>query len=342
MRQTFIVMHYDPLPWINAGANILGNIWNFMNQGRANRQARQYATDMYERQRQDAIEDFQRQWSLETQYNSPQAMMGRYKAAGLNPNLIYGSNQIYNPPSVRSSQAEAWKPNAPQLGTIGLGEIYDLKQREAQTDNLKANTEIANQEAKLKGIQGQNMIADLQLKIADLRRKGVDTSAAELELKKAQELYTTGIEAAKLGVRKQEADIYRTEQETISNQLRTKIELDRNEREKVMQNMNLRTGEAGLKTAQMGLAKSYEEIMNSRIQRAKTSGEMMQMGLHMKQMLQEIESKDFDLRLQKMGIKGNYGDVIRIIGMLISSKDIGEFWKKMAQGGKQGPTPMDK
>lgn len=41
---------------------------------------------MYEKQKRDAI-DF---WKMQNTYNTPTAQMERYKAAGLNPNLIYG------------------------------------------------------------------------------------------------------------------------------------------------------------------------------------------------------------------------------------------------------------
>lgn len=323
------------LPWINAGANILGNVWNLLSQGKANRDARNYAQQMYERQRADSLADFNMQWNLEKEYNSPAAMMARYKSAGLNPNLIYGSNQTYNPPAVRSAQAEAWKPTPPQLGDIGspfMG-IYDARLKEAQTDNVKKATMVAEMEAMLKQIQGQNLIADTALKnVNAAKTAGIDTDVAKNSLAQAQALFPASLEMM-------ESNIAKVKAETLSTEVGTKVNLDRNEREIAMNNMNLRTGE-------MNLKKSAEEILNYRMSRTKDTGELMQLGLKMKQLNQEIDSKALDLRLQKMGIKGNYGDLIRILGMWISSpggKSLADFVRDAFSGaGKQGPTPMQK
>ena len=85
-------------------------------------------------------------WNKANAYNSPSAQMERYKAAGLNPNLIYGSGASagntatslpkYQAPTVRYDY-EPWA----NLGAA-LSQYADLELRSAQIDNLKKNSEI--------------------------------------------------------------------------------------------------------------------------------------------------------------------------------------------------------
>ena len=57
-----------------------------------------YANQAYTRSRKDSLED----WNRQNEYNSPEAQMRRFKAAGLNPNLIYGQTNTAAP--VRSAE----------------------------------------------------------------------------------------------------------------------------------------------------------------------------------------------------------------------------------------------
>lgn len=84
-------------------------------------------------------------WNLQNQYNSPLAQMERLKAAGLNPNLIYGSGSAssgnasqmprYNAPTVKYD----YKPvvDLPRV----LSMYQDFTMRQAQIDNVKAQTQ---------------------------------------------------------------------------------------------------------------------------------------------------------------------------------------------------------
>lgn len=83
-------------------------------------------------------------WNRTNQYNSPQSQMARLKAAGLNPNLVYGTGAVanssgtpprYNPPQVQYSQMPLF--NIPQA----LSAYQDFALKSAQIDNVKANTE---------------------------------------------------------------------------------------------------------------------------------------------------------------------------------------------------------
>lgn len=95
-----------------------------------NRAQRKLSMDMYNLQRKDALADWQRQ----VDYEAPSAQMARYKSAGLNPNLIYGSQQ--NSPTVRASQMDV--PNLQPIPVPDIGgsifQYQAIKKQQAQTD----------------------------------------------------------------------------------------------------------------------------------------------------------------------------------------------------------------
>lgn len=81
----------------------------------------------------------QEQWNLANLYNDPKNQMIRLAEAGLNPNLVYGSNAVTGN---TTSPAESYKAakqefNAPQV----LQQYQDFQLKEAQTDNIKTNSE---------------------------------------------------------------------------------------------------------------------------------------------------------------------------------------------------------
>ncbi|AZL83021.1 DNA pilot protein [Apis mellifera associated microvirus 36] len=87
-------------------------------------------------------------WNRQNAYNNPAAQMERLKAAGLNPNLVYGSGSAagnttgnlprYNAPNVDYSSRQA-PIDIPSV--IGMYQDFQLKQ--AQIENVKANTDMA-------------------------------------------------------------------------------------------------------------------------------------------------------------------------------------------------------
>ena len=104
--------------------------------------SRKHNEKMYNLQRQHALED--RDWQAD--YMSPASQMARFKAAGLNPNLIYG-NASNNAPAIRSSQAGSWNPQAPRFNAgDALAQYQNTEIRKAQTDNLKVQNEKLQEE----------------------------------------------------------------------------------------------------------------------------------------------------------------------------------------------------
>lgn len=85
-------------------------------------------------------------WHRTNEYNSPQAQMERLKAAGLSPQLAYGNGTVAG----NTTPASPPKYNAPRVDysgiqpmvdpTMMLNAYQDFKLKQAQTDNVKAQT----------------------------------------------------------------------------------------------------------------------------------------------------------------------------------------------------------
>ncbi|AXH74466.1 MAG: DNA pilot protein [Microviridae sp.] len=174
---------------IDAGSNIIDSVA----QGFTNRANRKWSEKMYGRQRQDALSD----WQMQNQYNSPQSQMERLKAAGLNPNLVYGSGATATGGEVRSSSAPPGQARAPQLGLGSSIDTYlKMRSTDADIDLKKIQGMVGLVEAVLKGKQAGNVAADTESKQfdtglkRDLRDVSVQAATADLNKKLADTKFT--------------------------------------------------------------------------------------------------------------------------------------------------------
>lgn len=76
-------------------------------------------------------------FNMANAYNSPSAQMARFKAAGLNPNLMYG--QMANTASAPSISAGS-APSPSQMQAPSLMDTAQLALIDAQKDNIEADT----------------------------------------------------------------------------------------------------------------------------------------------------------------------------------------------------------
>lgn len=105
-------------------------------------------------------------WNLNNAYNTPQAQMERYKAAGLNPNLIYGEGGAssgnssspatgYSAPTLRSPQVDtSFIPTAAQQVMNGLVNASAVS---------KANSETAMNYQSLANLQQDEAIKRIKV-----------------------------------------------------------------------------------------------------------------------------------------------------------------------------------
>lgn len=153
-------------PLITGGASLIGGLINGGSQKATNEQEKQFALEMYERQKRDAND----QWTKQNEYNSPQSQMSRLRDAGLNPNLVYGNGSAVNTASpISTPQQPKWSPTAPRYGdgvngaTGALASYFDVQMRQAQIDNLKTQNSVLQADQALKQSQRLNVDANTGL-----------------------------------------------------------------------------------------------------------------------------------------------------------------------------------
>lgn len=99
------------------------------------------------------------QWELQNEYNTPSAQIERLKAAGLNPNLIYGTSPtsaVGNAGAIAPVKQSEFRADNP---IQAIATYANLKQTQATTNNTQAQNEVIQNEAALKLIQGANLSA---------------------------------------------------------------------------------------------------------------------------------------------------------------------------------------
>lgn len=125
------------------------------------------------------------------EYNSPTAQMARYKAAGLNPHLIYGqgsSGNVQSTPKYNAPRVEYGYAPPVDLPSV-ISAYQDVALKDAQTDNVLAQTRnvdaktaVEVQNELLRGKQATGQAAKNEVLI----QYGLDTAQAELQLKRSQ------------------------------------------------------------------------------------------------------------------------------------------------------------
>lgn len=135
------------MPW-SAIASIAGNIASNANinnqiseQKRENQRNRDWNLNLAKMQNQWNID----QWNRENAYNTPAAQMARFKAAGLNPDLIYGQQNL-SAASPEMTAGEGSQPtdvsNLANKRTIG-----DMMVQASQTRLTNAQAKLAESQA---------------------------------------------------------------------------------------------------------------------------------------------------------------------------------------------------
>lgn len=138
---------------------LFGAVGNVITQGMANRANKKMTRETNQMQKQLADEA----WARETAYNAPSAQMERYRAAGLNPHLIYGQNDNgyqYQTPDVETSQSVGADMSA--LSDVGIGTFQDVRMRRLQND-------ILDEELKQKVIDTDYKIENSELDVQTKR-----------------------------------------------------------------------------------------------------------------------------------------------------------------------------
>lgn len=154
------------MPW-SAIAGLAGSIINNIQQNRRAEEDRNYQSQLseWEWQRNQEATQSQREWDLamwnrQNEYNDPASQIERYKAAGINPNLIMGQGGITagNASSAPSSSAPRYNARESKLSKnfLDFSSIFnmykeltnfdlDSKQKEVEIDKRLAEINELNE-----------------------------------------------------------------------------------------------------------------------------------------------------------------------------------------------------
>lgn len=207
---------------ISSAGTIASNAINAIAQSSINKRTKDYNIQMYAQQRKDATAD----WNKQNEYNSPAAQMARFKAAGLNPNLIYGRGDSGNAAPVRSSSPQAWNPKAPDYSGIGqsIGQYYNTKMQQAQLDNLLQQNQVLQAQTK-------QITAQTEKTNTEIPNIGAETDLRrwQLSFNKATEEVNKDIKAGELGKIKADTEytLDKNTREALSNIVSVKEGLTR-------------------------------------------------------------------------------------------------------------------
>lgn len=150
------------IPILPLLAPVVGGIINGVLGGNATENANRENRDWAREQQQIQNEYNTSMWERQTEYNNPQNTMKRYVDAGLNPNMIAGQatgNMAQAPQGSAPANYVAQPKQIPDAMGI-LGQFNNLRLGEAQTDNLKVNNTVQQEEAALKAAQTQGILIE--------------------------------------------------------------------------------------------------------------------------------------------------------------------------------------
>lgn len=259
-------------PWIAAAEAVMNPVFAHL----TNVKQRKFTREMYGRQRQDALADYE----MQNTYNSPRAQMQRFQEAGLNPNLIYG--QSNEGATVRSSSSSGGNATPPEISGRGMRESlmqgYDIKQRSAQTDLLAKQLQLMDEDIKLR-------TAQQWATVAGTGKTHAETEGILFDLGIRKDLRETTIEG-------KQAEVGRLKAET----------------EKIIMEMAQMALTNPLKVQEMVL-----DILQKQKNVSKTDAEINEINARINLAKQELTIKGFDEMLVKRGINPKDPGAIRFL-----------------------------
>lgn len=222
---TVIVMPAWVAPALAFGASALSGFLGFKDNEKARKeQSKQNALD-----RQFQLD----MWNRTNAFNHPMQQMLRLKAAGLNPNLVYGNGADVTASNQQMPQSRPLPhPNAGQMIGSTLETMVDIGMKEMQKDLMAI--EIANKTqniaesqirgAKMSGVDTNKVIADtyatyqnISKSKAEMVGMGITQERDMFELGKAKELRQNSMDVANESLRN--IQLRNAEQELINAQM---------------------------------------------------------------------------------------------------------------------------
>lgn len=164
-----------------------------------------------------------RQWNKQNAYNTPKAQMERLKAAGLNPNLVYGNGSVAN----TADAPKVAEVKESDMGSRSIAQYTDLKQKALQNDILEKqaqyyDAQIRNIDSEISFREGERT-TNLQ---SGTQRNLTETEFKKLMLTNENQRFTVDQQGKKQQILESQKRIENMEQQMryypkiVQNQLR--------------------------------------------------------------------------------------------------------------------------
>lgn len=282
-----------------AGGSAIGaNLINAVTTGLANRANRKWNEKMYAQQRNDALAD----WHMQNAYDSPEEQMKRLKAAGLNPNLVYGHGaDAGSSSSVRQSSPGSYDPRPIHVESSGIADAaslyFDTKIKEQTAKNMQAQNALTDQQV----LEAAARINNIN---ANTAKTAQDTQIGSATLKRAEEIAQTSLDQSKASL--------------DQTRVNTQYTMAQNLRAEMMQGYNVQEAAARIKNIQASTANTKQTTQNLQVdEEAKKlelelrkrygMGEGTRKALTDYQIIENMRKdgqlKELDIKLKKAGIQ---------------------------------------
>lgn len=270
--------------WIGAAIAGAATLAGLYTGWRTNKQNMQSQSDQNQKDRDAQLAQWQRErdqnqkdFANQNAYNNPIQQMTRLRQAGLNPHLIYGKGADQSAAQIKSATANMSNQNAPQSNTSYVNDaiatggnaamnVYDMRVKQAQTDNLHTSNQLMAKE----GI----------LKDANTAKVMQDTARSKYDLNLAQGLRENVITAAQLNNDKMQQDI-------STSKTSQQFTLDANQRAQLSNSANVK--------------KTIQEIVNMRQQNSTNKQQLTNLQIDQKAKEFDVEFKKLEKIRQDMG-----------------------------------------
>lgn len=174
-------------------------------------------------------------WNRQNEYNSPSAQMKRFKAGGLNPHLIYGQGSVAGN---TSGSAPSYQPPKEQYDYLPqqvpeIGKYVDTALRQAQVDNVRANTENTDARTLTELVREGLMKHESAIKKTE-SMVAAGTAHSRIESAgKHLEILSNQADASKYLKPQAIANLGKTEKETLRTNLLAEFQKHRNKWERI-------------------------------------------------------------------------------------------------------------
>lgn len=254
---------------------------NARSQKKINEQNIQAQKDAAEKEQQYNLEN----WNKENAYNHPEQQMARLRQAGLNPNLVYGRGADATAGSINKTSVNAPNLQAPMFDAAPLqGAINTGIQAYNQTRATTASVDQTNSTIALQA-------KEANLKQAELTKKAAETA-------NLQQDYATKLKLQDYLVKKAEL-------ENVNLDAFTKIGIQRNEREQLMNASDLKLKAQELLNKKTEWLLNHQKYATTMYEQQKIQAEIDNLKVMNGNLRSEGIVKQFEADMAKMGIPKN-------------------------------------